>query len=351
MQPDTLNTTPPQLQPQPNRPKSKRLIVIAAAAVVIVAAGVAVWLTRPAGNQAKAPAAESLFYDVLGNAAQQPIVRVGMYRATFPDKIAADAGINPAAESSTVSEIDTGAGDYRNLYVYRNVGDTNVTMGRCLGLRDSRNFSPSAQRPASIKAAAQNLGTIQESPERLPFSPCPQLGLYPTGSPDHAAARLSDGIFPVTLTKAQSDKWVIKMKAAALFDVRDEGLVTKDGRPLRKLSFAPKAGVTKVNEQLYDIFYEAGEIDQIKAMNNPEARYQYEFIAVGVVNHGDVSGFYLVDEVTKLPVYSELKGLAPDRPMTSPADAAGNNLARTKQNYAFSGPLKLDASSKLDFVP
>ena len=78
-----------------------------------------------------------------------------------------------------------------------------------------------------------------------------------------------------------------------------------------------------------------------------KAEYQYEFISVGPVNTGSVGGFYLIDESTKLPVYSELYNTNPDK---DDKDRGRQNIARTKQTYAFGQPLALTLESQLEII-
>ncbi len=360
LMPPEASSPPPVNKPvTPRRRRTAAIVVgvIGGLLLLLVIAGLAWWYwpSSPAdvaGSHRRITPAEQKLYRALGQAARQQRLRLSMYRATWPTSSAADTGINPVGEASTISEIDTAAKDYRSLYAYRYAGDAHFTMGRCLGRQDYRNFDPEAQRPTSLAGAAANLGRIQWATQDLAFSPCPRLGLYPAGLPDVASARLSDGFFPVTLTDRQADNWVQQVSQAALFNVKDEGHVTFEGRHLRKLSFTPKSGrVGVTNQRLFDIFESAGEIEQIKR-DHPDGQYLYEWISIGTLRHGDIAGYYLIDEATGLPVYSQLQGLAPDRASGSgSSQAIGSNVARTKQRYSFGAPLTLTADTPLDLLP
>jgi hypothetical protein len=297
--------------------------------------------------------AEQLLYQALANAAEKQSIRVAMYRATYADKESADSNKNPYAIWSSISEVSTQTSDYRNVYAYKLADQKGFTVGRCLRQKEYRNFNDREQaKPTSLAAVVQKLKHLQFTTEALTFSPCPNLGLIPGAIPFLAAARLSDGIFPVTLSKAQATKWKSLMQTADMFDVKDEGIVTKDGRQLHKVSFVPKLNKQDVNQKLYEIFFEAGEIkklqDQKKA--NPNIRFEFEFISNGVNNTDGVGGFYLIDPTTKLPVYSELGTIGKDRKVTTQSTAAGYNLSRTKQSYTFPDKLSLDENSSLEFL-
>jgi hypothetical protein len=297
----------------------------------------------PEAPSASADAAK-LLYDALGNAAHQTTIRVAMHRATFATEADARDGRRRTAESSTVSEIDTEQGHYRSAYATRVPGEDGFTVGRCVDGADYRDFARLSDKPASLARAERLLGRLQKASAELPFSPCPHVGLINGASPDLALARLSDGVFPVTLTEPQARRWVSELAAAELFDVVDEGMVRADGRELRKLRFTTKASIPDANQRLYDIFAEAGEIEKLARMKkrNPKIEFAYEFISIGVANHGSIRGHYLIDPEAELPVSSELEGTA------TPGEGRLHEWARTRQRYAFPERLSLTASSRVD---
>lgn len=204
--------------------------------------------------------------------------------------------------------------------------------------------------PTTLAEAANVLTTNQylaKVTEALQFIPCPRLGLMPGAVPDLASFRFSDGVFPVTLSDGQAENWKNKLKDAKLFTFKDEGMVERDGKQLKKISFTPKDETT-VNSTLNSIFTEAGEVQKIKA-ENAKALVDYEFISVGPRNTGSVGGFYLIDEAKKLPVYSELYSTNPDK-QAGADDSSNLNITRTKQTYAFGVPLALTLESPLEIV-
>lgn len=347
---------------QPSEPHERKKIVavgILAAVIVLVAAAVIAAVAflgaRPARESARteqSSQAEALFYDALGNAAKQQQLRVAMYRATYANKADADSGKNIGTQTSSVAEIDNSAGKSRSVYATNVVDAPNFHMGRCLdGAVYSDNFRTGVNPPTtSLAETAELLRTNQKLyriTEAASMSVCPKLGVSPFGVIDLASYRYSDGVFPVTLTDTKAENWKNKVKEAKLFTFKDEGMVERGGKQLRKVSFTPK-DETSVNDTLNNIYMETAEVAKVKA-EHPKAEVDYEFISIGTRNTGSVGGFYLIDEATKLPVYSELYSTNPDRALNR-EDSSELNMARTKQTYAFGMSLSLTMDSPLEIL-
>jgi hypothetical protein len=296
----------------------------------------------PSEGRADGPSAGAakLLYEALGNAAGEPTIRVEMHRMTFATEENSHKRRRPTSEASSVSELDIAGGDFRSAYASKLSGERGFIVGRCDDGADYRDFARQS-RPPSLARAQALLDHLQKASTELSFSPCPHAGVIAGAPPDLALARMSDGVFPVTLTKDQAQTWVRGLAAADLFDVVDEGTVDVDGRKLRKLSFAPKASIQDANRRLYELFTEAGEIEKLARLKkrHPDVEYEYEFISIGVANHGNVRGHYLVDPETLLPTSSELEGTG---------NAGNSGWARTRQTYAFPERLSLTASSPVD---
>jgi hypothetical protein len=308
-------------------------------------------------NTASNSSAATKLYDALGNAAKSQKLRVAMYRETYANKADADAKQNVGSIASSVSEVDAVAGKYRSVFAHNLLQqDKTFSVGRCMD-GDTYNEAYNTQlnkepRATSLKEIAPHLelapkGHVYKVTLALSNIPCPHLGILPS-SPPLAVARLSDGVFPVTFNDQQAANWVAQVKKANLFDVKDEGMVKRDGKSLRKISFSPKNNSYKVNQNLYDIFYQTGEIEKIKT-EHPDGEWQYEFLSINPVNSGGVGGFYLIDEAANMPVYSELYGTNPDKQIDA-SPAAGRNIARTKQTYAYPGTPTIDINTPLEFL-
>ncbi len=296
-------------------------------------------------------ATSSLFYDSLGNAAKQQQLRVAMYRSTYASKPDADANQNIGTQSSSVAELDTAAGKMRSVWTNNIVDTPQYAMGRCLdGTTYSDDYNArNLPRPTTLDEAEKVLRTSErlfKVTQALVFIPCPNLGLIPGAIADFAAFRFSDGLIPVTLNETQASNWKKKVVEANLFTIKDEGMVDRNGKQLKKISFTSKDSEA-TNQTLYSIFNETAEIDKIKA-EKPDALYQYEFISIGPANSGGIGGYYLIDEATKLPVYSELYGTNKDRDFKE--KTARLNIAKAKQTYEFGKPLSLTYESQLEIL-
>lgn len=351
MQEPQFNTNPPV--------ERKKMIAVALLSLVIlgVTVGAIIFIATMGAKQtpnAKVdsnPETEALFYDSLGNAAKQQQYRVAMYRATYANKADADAAQNVGTQASSVAEIDNPAGKARSVYATSVVDAPDFHMGRCIdGTAYGDNFRKGVNpAPTSLLETAELLRTNQKlfKLNEVSFTPCPKLGVSPVGVIDLASYRYSDGVFPVTLTDAQADTWKTKLKEAQLFTFKDEGMVDYEGKQLKKISFTSKNEET-ANSALQDIFTEAAELEKIKR-EHPTAEVAYEFISIGTQRTGSVGGFYLIDEATKLPTYSELYSTNPDKTL-SREDSSELNIARTKQKYTFGQPLALKFESPLEIL-
>lgn len=337
--------------------RNKKLALAILIVIILAGAAIAVALIFGA-KKSNAPAdssgAETTLYAALANAAQQQKIRVAMYRETFAAKADADARKNIGSVASSVSEVDTQKG-FRSVFANNILQDDGSYMiGRCI---DGTTYNDYYQAPAKITARAKTLqeaagrlklmpdGNLYQVTQPLTYISCPHLGLLPA-SPPIAMSRLSDGVFPVTLSETQAKNWQQKVAAAKFFTIKDEGVVERNGQKLRKISIVPTDDTT--NRKLYDIFRDAGEVAKIKA-EQPKAEIDYEFQSINPNNSGGVGGYYLLDTQKNLPVYSELYGTNPDK-QTNETPAARRNIARTKQTYTYPSQLTLGFDTPLEFL-
>ncbi len=338
---------------------SKRTLFTVVGVILILGLLVAVilfFVFRPDSSPRQSESIKAFFYDTLENASKQQKVKVAMYRETFANKADANARKNVGSIVSSVSELDTSKG-FRSVFAHNMLEeDKTFSVGRCMdGVTYNDYYKAPAlrtDRAKTLAEAAERLilmprGNLYRVTEPLVFIPCPHVGLLPA-SPPLAVARLSDGFFPVTLSEKQAASWKKEMLAADLFDIKSEGLVEKDSKQLRKISFKPKNTGASVNQRLYQIFYTTAEVAKIKE-TQPTAEVDYEFQSVDLNNTGAIEGYYLIDESAKLPVYSELSGINPDKTADS-SRLASRNIARTKQNYSFSSGLTITLETPLEFL-
>ena len=341
---------------------SRRNLYLIVGIVLVVAIGTAVIIahlqkTPQSATVPSPPGPETKLYAALANAAKQKKLRVAMYRETFANQADANARRNVGNIASSLSEIDTGRGKYRSVFAHNILApDHSFSVGRCIdGKTYDDLYSPPARRtdaPKTLQDAATRLSLLPDGNLYYVDIPavnisCPHIGLMPA-SPPIAVARLSDGLMPVTFSGAEAAQWQKKLASARLFAVRDEGMVDHAGQKLHKFSFTPKGDGLKVNEKLYTIFYETGEIKKIKA-EHPRAEVAYEFQSINPLNSGGIKGFYLIDDHTNLPVYSELAGINPDKTFGE-TEGAARNIARTKQTYSYPTQLTIDLATPLAYL-
>ncbi len=342
----------------------KKWIVIAVSAVLVFVAGLLIFLLAPHTKEAttddtsssknSSPQAEEIFYRTIENAAKQQQVAVSMYRETFANAADADAHKNVGTIASSVSEVDTKTGKYSSVFAHNLLqSDKSFSIGRCVNnVTYYENFTKT-ERPKNLDNIEKYLqvnteGNLYKLDQPLRNIACPYLGLLPA-SPPLPVARLSDGLIPVTLSETQAKNYTKELKAASFFVVEDKGTETYNGKKVRKIAFTPKQDQNlKINEKLYDIFYKTGEIEKIKA-EHPDAQWQYEFLTMNPANAGGIGGYYLIDEATQLPVYSQLYSTYRDTEYDGTNRTAAL-VARTKQEYRFGQALSITTQTPLTFT-
>lgn len=344
----------PEPTMQPPAPKSprKKWLIIAVAALTLVVVTVGVIILGVSQKQTKSPesdtAATAALFSSLEKAASKPMLRVAMLHKTFATKADLDANTKPGIVQSSVSEIDSTAGQYGHVFAQKlNIKDE-FSMERCINKQAYISASAiytNRPLPKTLAAAQEYLGQLYAS--NGTFVACPNLGLVPQAVPEIAPARLTDSVMPVTLTATQAANWKNKVLAAKLFVAKDEGMVSRNGKQLKKYSFTPRDDRTDVNSLLYDLFYQAAEIDTVKR-ETPQAKWEYSFIPINPSKTGSVKGFYLIDEAVGLPVYSEIQGVNPDR--TEDTETNRLNIGFHKTTYAYPSALSLDTKSPLEIL-
>lgn len=298
------------------------------------------------------PRVTESFYAMLGKGAAQQNIRVAQYRTTYATKADLEAKNDPGFIQSSIVEVVNNK--FRAVYAQRlyDADKPQFRMERCIdgaSYVDGLGSAFGSQRPApkTLPEANEYLKQMYRSTVSGGFVVCPYLGLMPAGTIDLAPARFSDGFMPVTLTESQATNWKNKLQAANLFTIKDEGTMSYNGKQVRKYSFVPRGDASVVNEALFDIFYETGEIEKIMR-EHPDAQWKYEFLSINGANAGGVKGYYLVDESAGLPVFSELKGIKEDK--VKDRDVAKANIGYNKQSYAYPSAPTIELTTPLEIL-
>jgi hypothetical protein len=293
-------TTPPQVSDLQAHNHKKRLILIVAGIVLLVLGGLLWMLTRstqPTAGDQPLSSSEKLLDEMLAAAAAKEKVHFNYAERKFDSLDARNKG-TVASDFYSVAEIDNTTGDFRAVYA-RRAGSSAAAyydVGRCL--EGEAFLSPAAPYslktvPAVIEALKQPFGVAPASDSRQGDG-C-QL------TDEYRSARLTDGIIPIGLSQPQIEGWLQHLRGSKFIQVKDEGLATYRGKSVRKLrldtnsvagtgsfyqSAVVGAGLQLTQEDGTGPGPDAYRLDDIPATDN-------------------ISGFYLLDEATKLPVYSE----------------------------------------------
>ncbi len=298
------------------------------------------------------PKAVAGFYDALANGAKQKNIRVAQYRTTYATKADLETKNDPGFIQSSIGELVNNK--YRGVYAQRPYDKTEFDMERCIdgtAYWDGLVSAGGSGRPApkNLTEANEYLKQMYRVTEAGSFSVCPYIGVRPGGIIDLAPARMSDGFMPVTLTDDQAANWKNKLQAANLFTIKDEGVVARSGKQLRKYSFEPRGDAMTINDQLFNIFYETAEIEKI-VREHPKAEWKYEFISINTAKNGGIKGYYLMDEQTGLPVYSELTGVGEDKQKAADQPVRKANLGFNKQTYQYPSAPTIELTTPLEIL-
>jgi hypothetical protein len=346
-----------QYQPSNGRKLGKWLIPVAISIVVLAAALVffAFQGNKKEGSKdtsSNDPKAVAGFYDSLAKGASQQNIRVAQYRTTYATKADLEAKSDPGYVQSSIGELVNNK--YRGVYAQKPYDKTEFDMERCIdgvAYWDGLVSAGGSGRPApkNLTEANEYLKQMYRLTEAGAFAVCSSIGLRPGGVVDLAPSRMSDGFMPVTFSESQASNWKNKLQAADLFTIKDEGITEHNAKKLRKYSFEPRGDASTINKQLYDIFYETGEIEKIMR-DHPKAEWKYEFISINAINNGGIKGYYLVDEQTGLPVYSELIGVGEDKQKAPDQPVRKANLGFNKQTYQYPTGPTIELTTPLEIL-
>ncbi len=329
-QPSSVPTPTNEPAPKPkNKTKKVLLIVgIVVAVLIVIWVGLGMFLASRLQTGSATDPLSTLFYDTLSNASQQTKEHFAFDSTGYQSQDAQSSG-QPADRLTSVSEFDTKTKAYSTVYAS---GGTYDGVGRCV---NGQIYTLSADKFASSYADAvallsQPFSVATKPPETT--SPCAYNSAYRYG-------KLTDGIIPIGLTKQQADSWITYIKGVNMFKLKDEGMVTYQGKSGHKISFT--LGSYGSQKILTDSFYFAqrdGATGQ-KGGNKVDPTYFDDIL--GEAGGVDLSGYYIIDETTKLPIYSQFtKHATPDT-----ADTFAP--LTTQQQYSYNQPFSITPTTML----
>ncbi len=297
------NTTPqpaPEITTQAPKKSNKALyIILGIIGGLIVLGGiitVIVMLISNATGSSSSSSASTLFYDTLSNASQQTKVHFAAETTRYKDESSAKANKYDKYDQS-LAEFDTKTKQYSAVYA---TDDTIIpSNGRCV---QNKEYKVTGYLYKDFNAARAALNT--PSTELMPQSAYSKYGAC-TYDDFGREGILSDGLIPLGFTSAQSKDWLTALQAQNAFTIKDEGSATYKGQTGRKISFALNKGVT-----CQDLFFaqQDGTTGTHGGLNSN--KYLYEETYFAGTNTTGLKGFYIIDEKTKLPIYSEFQTVA-----------------------------------------
>jgi len=318
--------TPEVTTSAPKKSQATLYIILGVIGGLVVLGGiiaVIVMLISNATGSSSSSSAATLFYDTLSNASQQTKVHFAAETTRYKNE-AAKAANKIDKYNQSLAEFDTKTKQYSAVYAY---DDTIIpSNGRCV---QNKEYKVTGYLYKDFAAARTALNT--PSTELMPQSAYNKYGAC-TYDDFSRNGLLSDGVIPLGFTSAQSKDWLTALQAQNAFSVKDEGTATYKGQTGRKISFALNKGVTC--EDLY-FAQQDGTTGTHGGLNSN--KYLYEETYFSSSNTTSLKGFYIIDEKTKLPIYSEMQTVA--------IPGLESDAITAKQHYSFPTTLTMTTSS------
>ncbi len=273
---------------------------------------------------------EQLLYDSLQNAASQNMVKLSHEEVTYGSKADQAAGKISGSDHS-LSEFNATSKDYST--VYETSDDIGYGVGRCVKGQTYRLGEYLLLNDAT-QAQQQLASTPKPIAADQAFTAC-------TYDAYERYGKLSDGIIPVGYSASQAKSWITALSNIKLFKVKDEGTATYKGQTGRKISFTLNS--VSGHPGSTDLFFYAvrdGITNQNGGLNMQ--KYQFDRILDPGPPNG-LSGYYIIDEKTKLPIYSEFQtSQLPDE-----SDSSYEPIT-TKQHYSYPASSTITPTTQLE---
>lgn len=290
--------------------------------VIVGSAIIALGISVAKGTFKKTSPAEEQFLTMLETTAQKTKVRYN-YELTRPK-----ASNFPAVYAHSLTEYDSQSHNYGVVFV-------------------SDGLSSSARRCVDGK---EYLPTPNKYPDTLAEAEATISGEWKVNTPDifgtcdYGKSRFegsfTDGILPVGLTAGQAKNMVTGLKGRGGVVYTDEGTATYNGKMGRKIGFEVSEAKTGTKNRANVFFYAFRDgpsntvgknVDDLNKMGD-----HFESRLHDTTPQPELKGFYIIDEKTNLPIYSEIKTVAGGIPDFTPTTILSE--------YAF--PDSLDMSVK-----
>lgn len=321
-----------------SKPSTKTAwLIISLVAFLVVGGGVWAAISLLINNSQpnnSSQAAVALFDDMLRTAAAKTTTRLTYSQLDFADR---NSFANNAPEDQTysVSEFDLLTKDYRALFATTTGGATRFEAMRCLDGKTLR----SANQPLIV--GYQTIKATQKAFEQ-PFSDDvtqTRGDACALSDPGHTA-RITDGIIPVGLSSTQIAAWLSMVHKNAGLTISDQGTTTYRHKKVRQLHLATN-GIAGSGIFTYILAKSTGiELKTPDGQPGKEA-YRLENMAMS----SDIDGFYLIDEQSKLPLYSQFTSTQLVKDQHDPGSKNGKMV-----KYAYEYPQNVTLSQASSLV-
>lgn len=330
---------------RPTSNAAKRWIVAVIGALVLISA---IWFvvsmvskTSAPGQNGQSSAAQKLFDDMARAAAAKSRVQLTYAEKSFKSK--ADYTAHTVLDQQySVAEVDVPTKEYRAVYANQqgsSTGLTYYTVRRCL---TGKMFEPEGFALA-YKTLDAVKGVLQQ-PFRVTVDNS-EANDCSLSDPDHPG-RVTDGIIPVGLSQDQIEGWLRNLHEASFVQLEDKGMTTYNQKPVRKLRVVTNSLAGAGN--FFDAVKKGAGLQLTTDSGAVGAdSYRLDHMATS----DNIDGFYLIDEQTKLPLYSEFVTLAllKDDSGEAPSNQNGTTQGRVfKQLYAYPESLSLGQTSTIN---
>lgn len=301
----------------------------------IVVFPLAAWVGRSGDdNSGSSVNAENLFYRMIETAGQKNSVRLNLYQESYKDT-SADAKTLPEQKMLRITDYDYQKQEFSTIYASK-YGQFSARGGKCIKGQEYKPDQQLLRRDTFEDAvAAVNKSTPVTAAEAIEYMTCNLKQVY--------SPKMGDGVLPIGVTDQQVQAMIADLKRRQAVLIKDEGKAMHDGRKLRKISIAVGETAGKKEYESNRFFFSlrdgvTGKIGGNVSVDDLSKHFDNTFILQSP--SGGLTGFYLVDEQTNLPVYSELS-------TTANGHANFKPLFR-KHRYQYNASLTVSDGTKLE---
>jgi hypothetical protein len=293
-----INQTPEAVPPAPAAPDKKPFykqtwFFIVGAVVLVSLIGPIISLISD--KMTKKSPAEKQFLTMMETAAQKTQVRYN-YLLTRPK-----ASDFPAVYAHSLAEYDSVNKKYSLAFVSDGISPR---AERCV---NGKEYEPEEDPDTLEQAKAAMQTEMKERNPRFLMKSCEYKTPRFQGS-------FTDGILPVGLTAEQAKNMITGLKGRGGVIYTDEGQSTYKGKKGRKIAFEISEAKTGTKHRANIFFYAFRDGASNKVGNNvknlDDLRENFETRLQSTTPHPELKGFYIIDEKTNLPIYSEIVTVA-----------------------------------------